>query len=87
MWTLIWIIGFILCLGSIVIHETTVKDTIRLICFIPFTIGLVFMIISIIIDNPNSFNTKEYKYSIKIKTTILNDSIIKCDTFYVITPK
>lgn len=87
MWIILIFIGFILCAISVIVIISTKKDGIIFIGFMSYAIGVAFIVISIILINVQYFDTKKYKCTTEIRTTILNDSITKCDTFYVITPK
>ena len=90
MWTFIFIISDILLIVSLLtllFADSDKRELLRVVIIICLILSIFGIALSITYANVINFNSKRYTYSTKIKQTIVNDSIVEIDTFYVITPK
>lgn len=87
MWSTIYIISLVIFWIALIGSNLFNKDLYKGISKAITVICLIVMSISLIYSSTQKYNSKRYNYKFEIKQTIINDSIVKADTFYVIMPK
>lgn len=83
-------LDILILFSAIVIAKSTTDSKKR---FYAMCSGIVLiiavMLLTLIVTRTNeqTFNSKKYNYTVEIKQTIVNDSLIKLDTIYILTYK
>lgn len=87
MWGIIYFSSIaILALGILMFAISNVKNTITA-GKILMLLGIYGITIGLIFTSSHKFNSKDYKFTIETRSKIINNTVVKCDTFYILTPK
>ena len=89
MWTIIFIIGVVLFVISLFLITIALdgEDILRAIGIILLVFSTSAITGSSLYTSKLEFNSKKYTLTTEIKQTVVNDSLIKSDTIYVIIYK